>query len=269
VSIYTQALALSSNYSSLGKYKSRHVLVLIMTISPETIKKIIEMEAKGFPRRQISQKLEIALNTIGKYIKCNGYEENHADERKEVKKPNDFNKLEEELTLAGLKPEIQERLFVAIDFLEDVKEPSSEDKTLLNKANCLWDKLEDANDIETVQWIETKCGEITQMTLESMEQKIDRARDEEEKRVVELQKQQEQKKQRLRKSLEVTLTQTDELLAMPFSNEEKQDIFNSVMPWYEQPRFEIADVLKRSLGNHILDPQQRDTIIHLWYQNYV
>lgn len=240
-----------------------------MTVDPKTIKKIREMYAEGVPKRQISKKLGVALNSVNKYTRDNNYEEQHTGERKQVKEPSDFNKLEEELQMAGLKPEMQERLLVAIDFLEDVKEPSSEEKAMLNKANCLWDKLEDANDIETVKWIETKCGEITQMALESMEQKIDRAREEEEKRVVELQKQQEQKKQRLRKSLEVTLTKTNEWLEMPFSNEEKQDIIKSVMPYHAQPRFEITNVLKRSLGNHILDPRQRNTIIHLWYQNYV
>lgn len=240
-----------------------------MTIDPITIKRIREMHAEGVPKRQISQKLGVALNSVNKYTRDNGNEEQYTDEGKEVKEPSDFNKLEEELQLAGLKPEMQERLLVAIDFLEDVKEPSSEDKAMLNKVNHLLVMFEGAHDIETVKWIETKCGEITQQALESMEQKIDKAREEEEKRVVELQKQQERKNQRLRKSLEVTLTKTNEWLEMPFSNEEKQDIIKSVMPYYVQPRFEIAYILKRSLCNHILDPKQRNTIMRLWYQNYV
>jgi len=239
-----------------------------MTIDKNTAEKIREMYTEGVPKRQIAKKLRVTVNTINKYIKDDNNEKT-MDKRGEVKKLNDLNKLEEELQIVGLKPEIQEHLFTAIGFLEDAEELSIEEKKLLNKAYFLKYELENADDIETVQWIETKCSDIIQQALENMERKADEARKEEEKRAAELQKQQEQKKQRLRKSLEVTLTKTDEMLAMPFSNEEKQDIFNSVMLRYEQPRFEIAGALRRTLGNHILDPEQLDTIMHLWYQNYV
>lgn len=136
-----------------------------MTITSKTIKKIKELKAEKVPDHQISQRLKISLNTVAKY-KNNDKEEQHTDERKEVKKVNDFSKLEEELRLAGLKPEIKERLSMAIDCLEDVEEPSSE--ALLNKANFLASKLEDTTDLKIIQWIEKKCYEIIQQALEYM-----------------------------------------------------------------------------------------------------
>jgi transcriptional regulator with XRE-family HTH domain len=241
-----------------------------MTIDPKIIKKMREMKAEGFLDPQIAQELGVAVNTVIKYTRDNVHEEKFTNNGKEVNSIDKINQLEKDWKITQKKPLLEKQMFDIIEFLDGIEEINSEDKSLFySKLVYLLNKLENIDDTLTLQWIETKLNETRNQILVSLEQKINRVRAEKRKRDVELQKQQEQMKQRLRKSLELTLTETDELLKKPFSNEEKQDIIKSVMPYYAQPRFEIADILRVSLRNHILDLEQRKMIIRLWRQNYV
>lgn len=247
-----------------------------MTIDLKTISKIREMDAVGVPKRQISQKLGVALNTVMKYTKDEAYEGQQIIENKEDKKTVDFNRLEEELQLASLKPQVEEHLYLLIDFIEDYEEPNSDDKNLLNKAYFLINILADANDIETIKWIEDKCSNFMQQALESLGQKIDRDREIKRQRDeierIKIEDKQNRRFQRLRMTLKNTLYDVNEILPVPINSENTEMIIQQAIPsrvtTYGMAEKKLKNLLEYYLGNK----DQISFIIGYWrkfYNSYI
>lgn len=218
-----------------------------MTIDPITIKKIREMYGEGIPKRQISQKLGIAPNSVNKYIRDNGYGEQYTDERQEIKKPSDFNKLEEEMQIMEMKMELQPELNETIDGWESIENPNNEDISLLYKVNYLSDKLEAANDIERVQWIRDKYYEIMQAVGEAMDAEAARVMEEEEKRKKRAQEKLEKKQKEydrrynwLKHNLVEVIKDVNAILPWPITERELEKIIIDLLP-YGKPIFVLIN----------------------------
>jgi len=231
-----------------------------MTIEKKTMEKIREMYAEGFPKRQISQKLGVAVNTVAKYIK-----EKPTDERKKVNGIPQINQLEEELQIAGLKPEIRWRLLEVINFLEAIEKPGVEAESLLCQLYLLREKLENASDIDSMKWVETKSDEIIQQVLKSRKEKIDRDVREKAKREKEAQEKYDRQYNMLKRELGEVIKEANTILLHPVNPEEIDEIAKKTLP-YGRDILDIASPGRfgRVLMEYGLSQVQASTVLEWW-----
>lgn len=202
-----------------------------MTLDPITIERIRELHRKGVPKLQIAKKLGVSLNSVNKYTRDIDYDEQHTDERKGIKESSDFDKLEEELTLAWLKPEIHEKLCVAIGFLDDIEELSNEDEARLNMLNHLLVMLEESHDIKKVEWIKDKHDDIIQQIYEAMEKEANKAREEKEQQEKIAREKYNRQYNMLKHELADVIKNANELLPYPLTSEETDEITKKMLPY--------------------------------------
>lgn len=244
-----------------------------MTLDKKTVEKIREMYAEGAPKRQISKKLGVAVNTVAKYTKDDNNEK-PIDERKEVNGIPQIDQLEEELQIAGLKPEIQWRLSQTIDFLEDVEEPNSENEALLRKLDYLRNKLENVGDIETVEWVESKCDEVIQYILKEIEKDAEKARKEAEQKQKAIREKYNRNYHIMKESLAITLDEVNDFLNIPLTVDEKKQVIDNVIIYGMSISFsKVAGRLAKILRDYLASQEQINAINDWWrkriYGNHV
>jgi predicted transcriptional regulator len=235
-----------------------------MSLSQKTIQQIRKMKTEKIPDRQIAQILGISPNSVSKY-KNNILEEQHTDERKKIKKADEINRLKEELQIAEQMQKIKQRLFQIIDLLENIKEPTIEDKSSLCKLYFLGSKLENITDIEILQWIETELNEIIQKAFESMEDEIERDIKEREKREKETQEKYDKQYNMLKRKLSEVINLANTLLTQPITPEEIDEINKKMLP-YGKDILDLASPARLTyyLGSYGLSKDKAKIISNWW-----
>ena len=248
-----------------------------MTISPKTIERMRSMKDEGYTQKEIASKFKVSVRTVGKKLKedkqpmaelVNSQNQQHLTAEKS---------LEKQFQILELKPKVQNQLSDMVMLLEDER-PNLDKETgvVLSQLWFLWNKIEETEDVEVVKWVQGKISEGSELSkkfydyvnkyLKKVEEEaaVLNARQEREK--IRREEKQNRRFQRLRRTLRQTIEGVNDLLTVPFNEQEKEQIIQQAIP----SRTTTYDLAKRNLriilDNYLLKKDQIAAIIDHWYR---